>query len=674
MATNFVMPSIGDGIESAIVTRWLKKAGDTVKVDDPLVEVSTDKVDTELPSPATGTLKEILVSENDAVSIGATLAVIVDGDEAVTGLRRGDLRFAIAESMDVDDEDRFDSAGGGASFVLPRYVVHSEVVGAVTEPQVVIAQRDGVDVLVVTLDKVPGPAAGPTTQEIPHFIKIRLRMAIPFEAQHEMTVGSPLDVGTRLSAELPLQPGQREQFVAAVGDTQADVRIEVDRIFMVSIPNGQRFTNGEPAYEEHQLHASFSAPPAPLLLSERQRARLSGDAAAQNRKVLVDFEGRTHTYWQDANEPAQFAYLPDAFLLARSATVPLKSQLRAAVHTGGATPKFLLEFTAAPVTSARRLAAARTALAAKAQEFGAAGPVTLHPLDDARPVLRLALPVNGAPSPNLVERNATRLDMQTGLRHSEVFELDDFRAVFAALNGESLTLLGGEILVRGGTPDEAEVPLELRLDRAGGDVLQVHAPALAPPTITMTLTNGIESPVLLDGLRAAAIGANTQLPLALDQLPPDSRLGPGESCDVRLTLGAGAADPEFALLVDQVDVRVEPDEKAIWELIFDKHTEQKLVRDVQIHALAAMFKDPARPDDQVLEFIVTIENGSSAIIGPNTLDVAVTAPVPVIPLLTGDGSPKFRYRTETHWSSGGLGTSDWREVDSTIIVPVRVAP
>jgi pyruvate dehydrogenase E2 component (dihydrolipoamide acetyltransferase) len=74
------LPALGESVTEGTVTRWLKKVGDTVAVDEPLVEVSTDKVDTEIPSPVAGVLQQILVSEDETVAVGAVLAII--GDEA----------------------------------------------------------------------------------------------------------------------------------------------------------------------------------------------------------------------------------------------------------------------------------------------------------------------------------------------------------------------------------------------------------------------------------------------------------------------------------------------------------------------------------------------------------------------------------------------------------------
>ncbi|MFN8146714.1 MAG: 2-oxoglutarate dehydrogenase, E2 component, dihydrolipoamide succinyltransferase [Candidatus Nanopelagicales bacterium] len=74
--TPVVLPALGESVTEGTVTRWLKAVGDTVAVDEPLVEISTDKVDTELPSPAAGTLLEITVGEDEVVAVGATLGII----------------------------------------------------------------------------------------------------------------------------------------------------------------------------------------------------------------------------------------------------------------------------------------------------------------------------------------------------------------------------------------------------------------------------------------------------------------------------------------------------------------------------------------------------------------------------------------------------------------------
>jgi len=73
------LPALGESVTEGTVTRWLKKIGDTVAIDEPLVEVSTDKVDTEIPSPVAGVLTQILVAEDETAAVGAVLAVVEDG-------------------------------------------------------------------------------------------------------------------------------------------------------------------------------------------------------------------------------------------------------------------------------------------------------------------------------------------------------------------------------------------------------------------------------------------------------------------------------------------------------------------------------------------------------------------------------------------------------------------
>ncbi|MEI7641840.1 MAG: 2-oxoglutarate dehydrogenase, E2 component, dihydrolipoamide succinyltransferase [Actinomycetes bacterium] len=83
MSFSVKMPALGESVSEGTVTRWLKKEGDQVALDEPLLEVSTDKVDTEIPSPAAGTLEKILVQVDTTVPVGADLAIIADGASAV---------------------------------------------------------------------------------------------------------------------------------------------------------------------------------------------------------------------------------------------------------------------------------------------------------------------------------------------------------------------------------------------------------------------------------------------------------------------------------------------------------------------------------------------------------------------------------------------------------------
>ena len=84
MTERVSMPALGESVTEGTVTRWLKQVGDVVAVDEPLLEVSTDKVDTEIPSPVAGVLQEILVGEDETVPVGTDLAVLGEGRDAST--------------------------------------------------------------------------------------------------------------------------------------------------------------------------------------------------------------------------------------------------------------------------------------------------------------------------------------------------------------------------------------------------------------------------------------------------------------------------------------------------------------------------------------------------------------------------------------------------------------
>ena len=81
MPTDVVMPQMGESIAEGTIVRWIKKVGDTVDRDEPLFEISTDKVDAEIPSPAAGVVAEIRVKEGETVPVNSVVAVIGAGAE-----------------------------------------------------------------------------------------------------------------------------------------------------------------------------------------------------------------------------------------------------------------------------------------------------------------------------------------------------------------------------------------------------------------------------------------------------------------------------------------------------------------------------------------------------------------------------------------------------------------
>ena len=103
MSTSVTLPALGESVTEGTVTRWLKQVGDTVEADEALLEVSTDKVDTEIPSPASGVLLEIKAQEDETVEVGAILAIIGDEGEGSD------------DSSDNGGADEFDNGGADES-------------------------------------------------------------------------------------------------------------------------------------------------------------------------------------------------------------------------------------------------------------------------------------------------------------------------------------------------------------------------------------------------------------------------------------------------------------------------------------------------------------------------------------------------------------------------------
>ena len=106
MSETVNLPALGESVTEGTVTRWLKQVGDEVAVDEPLLEVSTDKVDTEVPSPVAGVVEKILVEEDEDVEVGAPLVVIGDG----SGSGSDDSSDASADSSDASAEEVEDAA------------------------------------------------------------------------------------------------------------------------------------------------------------------------------------------------------------------------------------------------------------------------------------------------------------------------------------------------------------------------------------------------------------------------------------------------------------------------------------------------------------------------------------------------------------------------------------
>ncbi|MEJ6490475.1 2-oxoglutarate dehydrogenase, E2 component, dihydrolipoamide succinyltransferase [Leucobacter sp. USCH14] len=194
MSESVVLPALGESVTEGTVTRWLKNVGDSVEVDEPLLEVSTDKVDTEIPSPVAGVVEEILVQEDETAEVGAVLAKVGDGNGSGDSEPAGDSAAPAAEAAPEQEQaqpsqhqqqsepepqsqaastsggDGASSSGDSQSVVLPS-LGESITEGTVTRWLKSVGDSVEVDepLLEVSTDKVdtevPSPIAG-VVQEI----------------------------------------------------------------------------------------------------------------------------------------------------------------------------------------------------------------------------------------------------------------------------------------------------------------------------------------------------------------------------------------------------------------------------------------------------------------------------------------------------------------------------
>ena len=130
MAYSVEMPELGESVTEGTVTQWLKKVGDKVSVDEPLLEVSTDKVDTEIPSPASGVLLKIIADEDDTVDVGAVIAEIGEegeepsGSDADSSNDDNSSEAAEGDEADASEESGAESGSESAGSASELSLIH----------------------------------------------------------------------------------------------------------------------------------------------------------------------------------------------------------------------------------------------------------------------------------------------------------------------------------------------------------------------------------------------------------------------------------------------------------------------------------------------------------------------------------------------------------------------
>ncbi|WP_297188746.1 2-oxoglutarate dehydrogenase, E2 component, dihydrolipoamide succinyltransferase [uncultured Corynebacterium sp.] len=170
MATSVEMPELGESVTEGTITTWLKEVGDTVEVDEPLLEVSTDKVDTEIPSPVAGVLVKVLAEEDDTVEVGDIICEI--GEEGEEPADAADEKEEKAEEKEEPKQEekaeapKKSSGSGSASDVTMPELGESVTEGTITTWLKEVGDDVEIDepLLEVSTDKVdteiPSPVAG----------------------------------------------------------------------------------------------------------------------------------------------------------------------------------------------------------------------------------------------------------------------------------------------------------------------------------------------------------------------------------------------------------------------------------------------------------------------------------------------------------------------------------
>ena len=249
MSTTVELPALGESVTEGTVTRWLVEVGETVEVDQPIVEVSTDKVDTEVPSPVAGVVEKILVEEDEDVEVGAPLIVIGDGSgagssddapaaEAPKAKEKEEAPAAEEKKEEAPAAPVSSGSASGTEVTLPA-LGESVTEGTITRWLKEVGEEVAVDepLVEVSTDKVdtevPSPVAGT-------LLEIRI------QEDEDAEVGQVLAIiGDASAASAPAEEKKEEAPAAEEKKEEAPVVSSTDEAAeapAVELPSGE---NGE---------------------------------------------------------------------------------------------------------------------------------------------------------------------------------------------------------------------------------------------------------------------------------------------------------------------------------------------------------------------------------------------------------------------------------------------
>ena len=224
--TDVVMPQMGESIVEGTLTKWLKKAGDTVERDEPLFEISTDKVDTEIPAPASGVLTEVLVQEGETVGVNAIVARISEAGSVAAAPVAPPVVVAAAPPAPV-------VAAPAPVAPAPVEEVSAGPVGPLSPLVRKMARENNID-----LSKVTGTGAGGriVREDVDAYMRTQ---AVPVAAVVAAVVAAPAPVAAPVAAALPFPvKGEAIEALAIAGEvwlTGGDVNAAEDSTVILDV-------------------------------------------------------------------------------------------------------------------------------------------------------------------------------------------------------------------------------------------------------------------------------------------------------------------------------------------------------------------------------------------------------------------------------------------------------
>jgi hypothetical protein len=433
----------------------------------------------------------------------------------------------------------------------------------------------------------------------------------------------------RLGSERELPPTLRLHMVDRVGGGES-ISAPIDR---------GKIKAAQPSYANRRIVLEQSPGPTPFLFPPALHPYLIDGQVPQGvttpliRHSLA-WQGRFHTYLQDPTRRSTVYSFPDSFKIARRDEVPFTPFVTVRVFTDEESQEqtVIFDYVIAPYSDSARLANARQQLLALPQ-FGA-GSVDFKPLptDDVRFFINRPT----ARGSRQEERPDAAVVLQGALKDTLSMSLEDFSPLFDAMHTPTAALFVGRVEI--GIPRGAPVvvPFEARFDDLEGQIFDWRV-ATDGAMLTLTLVNGIESPIDVSALDVTVLHADVPVAgmLVVSGLPRTG-LAPGGALHLQFQPtqplpGDGAP----ALLIGNSGVAVNADPEAVWNAIIDRRA-VNCYRKVKVRAVAGNFVPPSgREADQIVAILFEFVGGSTVELNASQLEAEVRIDFPVDAVVLG---------------------------------------